>query len=344
MTMGVYRLPILPLGNYKVAAKGPGFKHPTRRGITLTTGQSAAINLQLQPGGVNEEVTATSDAPIADIAKIDVSRVMNETEVGNLPLVSRNPHNFALLQANVTGRRNAEFGVSRINVNSYLRRTNYRFDDNNKTQTDRAGIRLMPISEVFVSEVQLVTNGFAAELGGTPGLIMNAVTPAGTNQYHGSASYRFRRTPFSAPPFFFSGVNKPSAVVDDVTCAVSGPLTKDKWHFYTGYERVNRDLAGEPQRVVNISPANQQALISAGLPPDAFVPSIPTAQKVNFFIARSDWQINEANHLVGRYNLFRNKSPNNIADGFNTLQRAIDFVDAADSGAVQLISNLSGMF
>jgi hypothetical protein len=45
------------------------------------------------------------------------------------------------------------------------RRTDYQLDGNNNTQTDRAGIRLMPLSEIFVSEVQLVTNGFAAEFG-----------------------------------------------------------------------------------------------------------------------------------------------------------------------------------
>ena len=338
---GFYRVPLLPLGSYKVTAEAPNFKKLTREGITLTTGQAATISLQLQPGGITEEITVSADAPIADLAKLDVGRVMNEREVRNLPLVSRNPYNYSLLQANVTGRPNAEFGVPRINANGYSRRTNYMLDGNNNTQADRAGIRLMPISETFVSEVQLVTNGFAAEFGNTPGLIMNAVTPAGTNEFHGSASYRFRRTSFSARPFFFSGVNKPPTVVDNFSGAVGGPIVKDKWHFYTGFERVDRDLAGEPQRVVNISAANKTALVAAGLPDAIFVPTIPAAQKVNFYIIRTDWQVSDSHHLVGRYNLFRNTSPDNIAGGFNTLQRSIDFVDASDSGAVQLISNLT---
>ncbi len=338
---GFYRLPLLPLGAYRVTAEAASFKKLSRDGITLTTGQTATINLQLQTGAVTETVTITSDAPVADIAKIDVGRVMNEVEVKSLPLVSRNPYNFALLQANVTGRPNEEFGVPRINANGYARRTNYQLDGNNNTQTDRAGIRLMPISEVFVSEVQLVTNGFSAEFGGTPGLVMNAVTTAGTNAYHGSGSYRFRRTPFSARPFFFGGVNRPPAVVDDFTAAIGGPIIKDKWQFFTGYERVNRDLAGQAARVVNITAANQTALVVAGVPQTAFVASIPTSQKVNFFIVRTDYQLNSKNNLVGRYNAFRNKSPFNIAGGFNTLERSIDFVDASDSGAAQLISTIS---
>jgi hypothetical protein len=338
---GVYRAPLLPLGTYRVAVEAAGFKRLVRDGITLTTGQTATITLSLQAGGVAEEVNISADAPIADVAKIDLGRVMNETEVRNLPLVSRNPYNFSLLQANVTGRPNIEFGVPRINANGYARRTNYQLDGNNNTQADRAGIRLMPISEIFVSEVQLVTNGFAAEFGNTPGLIMNAVTPAGTNQYHGSASYRFRRTSFSARPFFFAGVNKPETDVDNFTGAVGGPLVKDRWHFYTGYERVDRGLAGEPQRVLTISAANQAALVAAGVPQEAFPGAIPAAQKVNFFIVRSDAQLTDNNRLVGRYNLFRNTSPNNIAGGINTLQRSIDFVDASDSVGLQLVSTFS---
>ncbi|MCV5334934.1 hypothetical protein OFD71_42305, partial [Escherichia coli] len=80
--------------------------------------------------------------------------VINEREVANLPLVSRNLYNFALLQANVVGRPNVEFGVPRITVGADARRINYQLDGNYNTQSDRAGIRLMPISEVFIGEVQ----------------------------------------------------------------------------------------------------------------------------------------------------------------------------------------------
>lgn len=338
---GVYRVPLLPLGAYRIVAEAAGFKRLSRAGVTLVTGQIATVDLRLETGAISEEVTVTSDAPIADLGKIDVGRVMNEREVKNLPLVSRNPYNFALLQANVTGRPNSEFGVPRINANGFARRTNYQLDGNNNTQTDRAGIRLMPLSEIFVSEVQLVTNGFAAEFGNTPGLIMNAVTPSGTNQFHGNASYRFRRTPFSARPFFFTGARKPPAIVDDFAGAVGGPLVKDRWHFFTGYERVKRDLGGEPARALTITEANKAALIAAGLPAEAFPANIPAQQKVDFFIFRTDLQIDSANRLAGRYNLFRNTSPDNIAGGLNTLQRSIDFVDSSDSVGAQAISVFS---
>lgn len=339
---GVYRLPLLPLGTYRVTVEMTNFKRLVREGITLTTGQTATVNLSLEAGGVQETVTITSDAPIADSGKIDVGRVMDAREVQNLPLVSRNPYNYALLQANVTGRPNSEFGVPRINANGYARRTNYQLDGNNNTQADRAGIRLMPISETFVSEVQLVTNGFSAEFGNTPGLIMNAVTPSGTNGLHGSVSYRFRRTAFSSRPFNISPTAvKPKTNVDDFTFAVGGPIIRDRWHFYGGTEYVKRGLAGEPQRTITISEANKTALIAAGVPAAAFPTAIPTAQKVNFYIFRTDAQLNDNNRLTGRYNYFKNISPDNIAGGLNTLQRSIDFNDVSNSLALQLASTVT---
>lgn len=339
---GVYRLPLLPLGTYRVTAELTGFKKLVREGVTLVTGQIATVNLELPTGGVNEEVTVTADASIADPGKIDLGRVMNANEVQNLPLVSRNPYNFAQLQANVTGRPNIEFGVPRINANGYARRTNYQLDGNSNTQTDRAGIRLMPISEIFVSEVQLVTNGFAAEFGGTPGLIMNAVTPSGTNLFHGSASYRFRRTAMSSRPFNTSPTSlKPKTKVDNVTGAIGGPIIKDRWHFYAGYEYVKRDLAGEPQRVITVTDANKQALIAAGVSASIFPTAIPAAQKVPFYIVRSDFQLNSKHRITGRYNRFRNTSPNNIAGGITTLERSIDFLDLAYSFGGQLVSTFS---
>lgn len=336
---GVYRLPLLPLGTYRITVEAANFKRHVREGVTLTTGQTATVNVSLEPGAVSETVTITSDAPIADPGKIDLGRVMNTREVQNLPNVSRNPYNFALLQSNVTGRPNIEFGVPRINANGYTRRTNYQLDGNNNTQADRGGIRLMPISDTFVSEVQLVTNGFAPEFGNTPGLIMNAVTPTGTNGFHGSASYRFRRTAMSSRPFNTSPTSmKPETKVDNITGAVGGPIIKDRWHFYSGYEWVERDLGGEPQRVITISEANKQALIAAGVSADAFPTAIPAAQKVNFFIVRSDAQLNDSNRLTGRFNYFKNLSPNNIAGGLTTLERSIDFDDKSYSLGLQLAS------
>lgn len=336
---GVYRFPLLPLGVYRVTVEAPNFKRLVRDGITLVAGQTATIDVALEVGGLEDTVTITSDAPIADTAKIDVGRVMNTREIQDLPLVSRNPYNFSLLQANVVGRPNSEFGVPRVSANGYARRTNFQLDGNVNTQANSGGLRLVPISETFISEVQLVTNGFSAEFGNTPGLVMNNITPSGTNGFHGSGGYRFRRTAMSSRPFESSPFAvKPPTTVDDITAAVGGPIIKDRWHFYGGYEWVSRDFSGRPQQLVTITPANKAALIASGLPAGIFSDTIPASQKVNFFIFRTDAQITKDHRLTGRYIKFTNFSPNNVGGGINTLERTVDLDDKSNSLAIQLAS------
>ncbi len=122
---GVFRFPLLPLGTYRIIAEAASFKKFIREGVTLTTGQTATIDIQLQTGDINEVVTVSLDTSVADAGKTDVGRVMNNRDVQNLPLISRNPYNFALLQTNVTGRPSRGFANPIINANGYLRRVNY---------------------------------------------------------------------------------------------------------------------------------------------------------------------------------------------------------------------------
>ena len=130
---GSYRALLLPLGPYRVKAELTGFKTLERTGISLSAGQTAVINFTLEVGGVAEVVSVSGEAPIAEPGKIDLGRTISESEVKNLPLVSRNPYNFAFLQANVTGYENEEFGVPRINGNGTQMHTNYQIDGNTIT-------------------------------------------------------------------------------------------------------------------------------------------------------------------------------------------------------------------
>ena len=87
---------------------------------------------------------------------------MTEAEIKTLPLTSRNPYNFALLQPGVVGFETNEFGVPRITANGALLRVNYQMDGSNNTQKDRAGLRQMPMSEVMIREVKVVTTRLRA--------------------------------------------------------------------------------------------------------------------------------------------------------------------------------------
>ena len=335
---GGYRAPLLPLGRYRIVAELQGFKKFEQQGLTLSAGQSAVVNVTLSVGSLTETVTVTSESPIAEPGKIDLGRTIGEAEVKNLPLVSRNPYNFAFLQANVAGYENNEFGVPRINANGSQMHTNYQIDGNTNTEKDRAGLRLLPISEVLVREVKVITNGFAPEFGQTTGMVYNAITPSGTNTMHGSASFRFKRNPMSSRPFFLATTaRKPDTEANDVTATVGGPIQKDKWHYFGAYEYVDRSLVTGGQ-VITVAPADAQAL-GISLPASGV---IPAHQKVNFGFGKTDYQLSAGSLLSVRYFGFKNFSPSNIGAGLTTTDRATDFTDRMDSTSAQLVSTIGG--
>ncbi len=334
---GLYRAPLLQLGRYRVAAELQGFKKFEQSGVTLSAGQTAVINFQLTVGTLQETVTVTAAAPLVDLGKIEQGRTLSEAEIKTLPLTSRNPYNFALLQPGVVGFETNEFGVPRLTANGALLRVNYQVDGSNNTQKDRAGLRQMPMSEVMIREVKVVTTGYAPEFGQTMGLVYNAITPSGTNTYRGQGSYRMQRQSMVATPFYASATaDKPPTDVNVYTFDLGGPIIRDKTHFFGGYEHTERDLSG--LSVITITPANQAAL---GLTEPQYQ---PRGLNTEFAIGKIDHQINQANRLSVRYMFFDNFITANVGGGILSVQRANDFADRQHSTGAQLISTIgSGM-
>lgn len=333
---GSYRALLLPLGSYRVRVELAGFKVVEQVGIRLSAGQTLTADVTLEVGGVQEVIQVTADSPVTQPGRIDLGRTISETEIKNLPNVARNPFNFGLLQPNVTGYENEEFGATRMNANGSQMRTNYQIDGSSATQKDRAGLRMFQPSETMIQEVQVVSSGFAPEFGQTTGMVYNVVTPSGANALKGSGSYRFRRDWTSSRPFLLPETSpKPELNVDNFTATLGGPLQKDKLFFYLGYEYLKNDLSAN--RVITVTPETASVL---GLSSDALGEGvIPAVQSVNMFIAKLDYQAGPAHRLSARYSLFTNTTPENIAGGLNTREIATDFQDRMDSFGFQAVSS-----
>lgn len=329
---GLYRFAVLPLGTYKVSVDVAGFRPYRREGVSLNAGSIATVDIALQVGGTETVVTVNEAAAFTEPSRTDFGSTLGQSFVANLPLVSRNPYNFILVQPNVTGRPNTEFGVPRkVSANGFNNRINYQIDGNNNVQSDRAGIRLIPISNTFVQEIQQVSNGYAAEFGNSVGTVFNTVTKSGTNQFHGDAAYIFRRTGMSARPALLA-FNRPTPEtnVNSFYGSAGGPVIKDKAFFYGAYEFVKRDLPNP----VTATPA---VIAQVGLPAD-FADATPFRQKVQFFFARGDFFLSQNHKLAVRFNGHRNDSPFNGGGGLSVVTRTYNFVDRSYVGAAQLIS------
>ncbi|HET8547979.1 MAG TPA: TonB-dependent receptor, partial [Bryobacteraceae bacterium] len=334
---GLYRLPLLPLGRYEVVAEMSGFARYRQSGIALTAGAIATVDIRLQVSGVATEVSVTAAAPIVDPSRTDQGSSLGDSAIRNLPLVSRNPYNFILQQPNVSGRGNTEFGVPRkVNANGFAGRINYMLDGSNNVQSDRAGIRLMPMSNTWVQEVQQVSNGFAPEFGNTVGTVFNAVTKSGANDLHGEAGYLFRRTPMSARPALLA-VSRPAPDVNvDSWLADAGwRIVRDRVFFFAAFEKVKRDLPAP----VTVASAT---IAQLGLPA-SFADPIPFRQNIAFALGKLDLQLGSSNRMALRYNHHRNDSPYNSSTigGLFLVDRTYNFVDRSHGGALQLISTFS---
>lgn len=332
---GLYRFNVLPLGTYEISIDAAGFAPVKRSGIVLTAGLTARVDVTLSLKGTVTEVQVTGDAAIAEPSRTDIGLTLSQNQVTNLPLVSRNPYNFILLQPNVSGHPNTEFGVPRkLDVNGFNGRINYQIDGSNNTESDRAGIRLIPISDTYVQGVQQVNNGFAPEFGNTVGTVFNAITKSGSNDLHGEAGYLFRRTGFNSRPKLLQPTQAtPSISVDSFLADVGGRLIKDKLFFFGAFEHVKRDLPN----VVSVSAATVSSL---GLPAN-YAAAIPFSQSLYFYMVKGDWQINQNNRAALRYSHHANDSPFNGGGGTTLLPLTYNFIDRSHVGAVQVVSTLS---
>jgi len=333
---GYFVFPNLPLGPYTVTIAKEGFATEKRTGVALDAGTEAVVDSHLNVGAVTTEVEVTGGAPVVEPSRIATGRTITTQEIEDVPLTSRNPYNLIIFQPGVSGHPNPELGIPRtLNMNGLLDRINYQIDGMVDTESDRYGLRLFPISQVYVREVQTVSNSFAPEFGMTAGDIYNVITNSGSNTPHGEFYYLGRPIALAARPMLLSlSSPKPDLSLKDFSTNAGGAVIKDKLFLFGAYEHLDRGLPA-PNTINPTDAAN------IGIPSNllAVAPSIQHAQFVNF---RADWVINRKHQLFVRYNYFRNEYPFNTAvGGKNALDAASDFRDRAHVIGAQLLSTFS---
>ena len=86
---GFYRFTLLSPGVYSVEASRQGFRAYVRRGINLSVGQTASIEIALEVGQVSDAVTVTADTEMVEATSHALGKVIDNRRVEELPLLSR---------------------------------------------------------------------------------------------------------------------------------------------------------------------------------------------------------------------------------------------------------------
>ncbi|MDR3726370.1 MAG: TonB-dependent receptor [Terracidiphilus sp.] len=252
---GEYSFTLLPPGAYTVRVTLTGFKAKEVRSVKIGAGDRAREDAQLEIGAATETVTVTGESAAAlQTDSSTVQDVVSEQTVQDMPLNGRNLAGAVQLAAGVNqaspssissgaraddrrpGFSFAANGQSDLSNNSLVDGL-----DNNEREQGFAGIR--PSLDA-ISEVRVLTNNYAAEVGRTAGAVVNIITKAGTNGYHGSAYEYFRNDIFDAKDFFTSAGSKTPEYRQNVFGGtLGGPIRKNKTFFFGDVE-ANRTIQG----------------------------------------------------------------------------------------------------
>src|SRR5438093_5916305 len=237
---GIYRIPSLDPGRYNVQAELQGFRIATQSDISLSVGATLGVNFTLNPGTVEETVQVRAVAPDIQTEKADVSAVVEQKKVVDLPLVGRNVLSLAALQPGINGiPSTADIFVTEQGLG--LTANGVRETGNNATVDGAsinngpwAGTMLLVPNVEAVQEFQVIANNPSAEYGRNSGAMVSVITKGGTNILAGSA-FEFHRDQTLRSKAFFETTKAPFRR-NDYGGSVGGPIRKDHTFFFFSFE------------------------------------------------------------------------------------------------------------
>jgi len=255
---GGYSMPLLPVGPYELSTTMPGFKQEVRRGITLSVGQQAVVDLTLEVGGASELITVNEEAPLVNTTLASTAGLINEQQVKDLPLNGRSFDQLLTLNvgvinntSNMNGGNNPAFSVAghRQETNRFLINGVEWVGGNSTGQyITPGGASGQLLGVEAVREYNVIEHTYGAEYGKRAGGQVSVVTSSGTNNWHGDAFEYLRNSALDARNFF--EVQKGPFKRNQFGGAIGGPLKKDKAFIFGNYEGFRQRLARSDRQIV----------------------------------------------------------------------------------------------
>ncbi len=250
---GNFVAPNLNVGAYTVSATKAGFKKALRSGITLEVDQRAEINLVLETGAVTETVEVSSQASLVDTTTATFGKVIENRRVEELPVNGRNALSLVLLAPAVQSGigptasgfadRGTQISFIRINGSPFAS-NNLVVDGLSSVNAYVPDVNINPNVD-SVQEFKVQTNTMSAEYGFTLGGVVNLVTKAGTNAYHGTLYEFFRNNALDANSWANNRAARPIQPLryNQYGGSIGGPIRLPKKVFGPlGYEGRDRSF------------------------------------------------------------------------------------------------------
>src|SRR5437660_2842155 len=233
--------PLKP-GRYRVIVEKGGFKKSIVGPIELNVQERPSVDVVLQVGQVNEQITVNTLGPQLETQNSDLGQVVSSRRIATLPLNGRNYAQLAQLSVGVVpaepgSRAEKTFGFSANGARAL--QNNFLLDgiDNNSNLGDLLNETTYVIqpSVDAIAEFKVQTNSYSAEFGRGNGAILNAVIKSGTNQLHGDA-YEFLRNEKLDARNAFDQFGRQPYKQNQFGFTLGGPIVKNRTFFFGDYE------------------------------------------------------------------------------------------------------------
>ena len=273
-TAGIYTLPLLPPGTYRIEVKKTGYQSKVQFEIPLGVAASLDLNFELRPiediwearltrtvllpaGGTilslygpdvdpNHWTTFSQNPGTEGKLEASISDAVRPGEIRELPLNGQNIYSILLAEPGVT----ADSATTRslgIAANGQRPSSSNYLLDGIETNFDLIGGPLLTVAPEAVQEYRLSTNNFSAEYGRAAGYIANAVSRSGGDQWHGIAYFQLKNDVLNANDFQnnLAGLRRPPLKEDRIGGFAGGPVRKNRLFVGNSIEYF-RSRAAEP--------------------------------------------------------------------------------------------------
>src|SRR5713226_5762468 len=258
---GLYSLPNLPPGRYSVKVEATGLKKYEREGVTVLTGSTVSLDIEMQIGSVTETITVNADASQLETATSDIGVTVERSLIANLPLevsgTIRNPVQFITLVPGFVGQvgnNPADNATDDFKVNGGQ-------EGGTDVLVDGVSISLVSpniqwnkgVSSEAVQEFKVLQSNFSPEYGESGDGIVSLTLKSGTNEFHGSVYDNLRNRVLDANSWRNNTSLTPKGIdtQNDFGFTLGGPVCvphlyngKDKTFFFFAYEGFRLETGG----------------------------------------------------------------------------------------------------